>query len=527
MKKLLALPLAALLPLPALAATPPNALVMAYNIDAISTFDPAQVAEVVTDEILMNTCDALVDYDPANESNYIPSLAESWDVSDDGLTVTFHLKDGIVYPDGSDGSAQDLVWGMHRVLSLGYGNAAQLTDFGFTKENMAQTITAPDASTVVLKLDRPYPLNLIMGSIGANRVSVMLNRAEIEPNAQGEDQGNAYLANRTACAGPYTLARWNAGEVVMLEASENYNGTAPILPRILIRHVAEPGTQRLMLEQGDIDVARNLNPDDLAAVADEEGLRVESALKPSLFYMAMNNVVKPFDDPKVRLAMRYLIDYQGLENTVMHGIGVPRASFVQLGAFGALDKDEGQPFSLDIEKAKALLTEAGYPDGFTVSLILGSHPYADPIAQTIQEAGSKVGVTFKIERMANAQLFAKTRAREFEAAMLGFKTNMPDAHGMASRHVANPDNDATAGLGQYPSWRSGYYDEAMNQRVEDALFERDPAKREEMYHQLQRDVMQEGPQAYIMQTSESAAVTDVVSVWPWNGFRTYYDAAAK
>ncbi|MEI4473916.1 ABC transporter substrate-binding protein [Frigidibacter sp. MR17.24] len=526
-KTLCALPLAALIPGLALAETPASALVMAYNIDAISTFDPAQVAEVVTDEILMNTCDALVDFDPEDEANFLPSLAESWDVSEDGLTVTFHLKDGIVYPDGTPGSAGDLVWGMQRVLGLGYGNAAQLTDFGFTKDNAADRITAPDDSTVVLTLDRPYPLNLVMGSVAANRVSVMLNRAEIEANAKGDDMGNAYLANRTACVGPYTLARWNAGEVVMLEASENYNGPAPKLSRVMIRHVAEPGTQRLMLEQGDIDVARNLNPDDLTAVEGTEGLRVERALKPSLFYMAMNNAMPPFDNPKVRLAMRYLIDYQGMENTVMKGIGVPRASFVQLGAFGALDKDEGQPFRLDIDKAKALLTEAGYPDGFTVPLILGSHPYADPIAQTIQEAASKVGITFKIERMANSQLFAKTRARDFQAAMLGFKTSVPDAHGMASRHVANPDNTAEAGLGQYPSWRSGYYDADMNARIDAALFERDPAKRAEMYHQLQRDVMQEGPQAYIMQTSEAAAVTDALTTWSWNGFRTYYDAAAK
>lgn len=515
------------LPLPAFSVTPDTALVMAWNIDAISTFDPAQVAEVVTDEILTNTCDTLVDFDPADEAGFIPSLAERWDVSEDGQTITFHLKDGLVFPDGSPATASDLVWSMHRVLALGYGNAAQLTDFGFTAENMAESITAPDDATVVLTLDRPYPANLVMGSIGANRVSFLLNRAEIEANAQGDDMGNAYLAARTACVGPYTLARWNGGESVMLEASEAYAGDAPVLPRILIRHVAEPGTQRLMLQQGDIDIARNLNPDDLTAVAEEDGLRVERALKPSLFYMAMNLSQKPFDDPKVRLAMRYLIDYQALGGTVMKGIGVPRASFVQLGAFGALDEAEGQPFRLDVEKARALLTEAGYPDGFTASLFLGSHPYADPIAQTIQEAAAKVGITFQIERMANSQLFAKTRARDFQAAMLGFKTSVPDAHGMASRHVANPDNLADAGLGQYPSWRSAYHDPAMNERVEEALFERDPSVRIEMYHQLQRDVMQDGPQAYIMQTMESAAMSDAVTAWTWNGFRTYYDMAAK
>src|SRR5690606_40413405 len=112
---------------PALAETPPNALVMAYNIDAITTFDPAQIAEAVTDEFITNICDSLANFAPDDESTSVPSLAESWDVSEDGLTITFHLRDGIVFPDGTPGTAGDLVWSMARVVQLGFGNAAQLT----------------------------------------------------------------------------------------------------------------------------------------------------------------------------------------------------------------------------------------------------------------------------------------------------------------------------------------------------------------------------------------------------------------
>lgn len=514
--------------LPALAATPKDAFVMAYNIDAISTFDPAQVAEVVTDEILMNTCDALVTFAPEDESRYIPSLAKSWEASEDGMTLTFHLADDIVYPDGSAGSAQDLVWSMQRVLSQGFGNAATLTEYGFSKDNMAQTITAPDDRTVVLKLDKPYPVDLVLGSIAANRVAVMLNRKVVESHAKGDDLGNGWLTSNVACAGPYSMVRWNQGEVVILEANTNYNGpNKPGLKRVMIRHVAEPGTQRLMLENGDIDVARNLNTDDLREVAQKEGITVSSALKPSLFYMAMNLTDPIFADEKVRLAMRYLIDYQGLADTVMKGIGVPRASFVQLGAFGALDEKEGQPFSVDPAKAKELIAEAGYPDGFTFTMIVGSHPYADPIVQTMQEAAAKAGVTIKVERMSNAQLFAKTRARDFQGALLGYKTSVPDAHGMASRFVANPDNSLDAKLTQYPSWRSAYYDEAANAEVDAALLERDPAKRAEMYYDMQREMMMKGPMAYIMQTTDNAAMLSSLKDWTWNGFRIYYNEVKK
>ncbi|MBE9637965.1 ABC transporter substrate-binding protein [Salipiger mangrovisoli] len=510
------------------AATPDSALVMAYNIDAISSFDPAQIAEVVTDEIIMNACDALVDYDPENEAEFVPSLAESWDVSEDGQTVTFHLRDGIVYPDGTPGSAGDLVWSMKRVVELGFGNSASLTEYGFTQDTIDRLISAPDDRTVVMQLDKPYPVNLLLASIAANRVSVMLNRSEVEAHETDGDRGNAYLQDKSACVGPYSVAQWNPSESVLLQANETYTGpNTPNLPRVLIRHVAEPGTQRLLLEKGDVDVARNLTAEDLDALESQDGVDVVRTLVPSLFYMGMNVTKPPFDDPKVRLAMRHLIDYQGLADSVMKGVGVPRASFVQLGAFGALDEKEGQPFKVDVEKAKALLAEAGFPEGFEVSLIIGSHPYGNPIAQSVQETASKAGVTFKIERMANAQLYARNRARDFDAALLGFKTNVPDANGMASRLVMNPDNALEAKLTQYPAWRSGYQDEEMNARVEAALFERDPELRARMYHALQQDIMQQGPMAYIMQTMSAAGKRDSLHDWTWNGFRIYYGKATK
>lgn len=514
--------------LPALGATPGNAMVMASNIDAISTFDPAQVAEAVTAEILANVCDALVTSDPKDPAKYVPALAKSWEASPDGKAITFHLQDNIVFPDGSPAKAGDLVWSMHRVLAQGFGNAATLTEFGFTKQNMAQTITAPDDKTVVLKLDKPYPVELVVGSIAEGRVAYLLNRKEVESHAKGDDMGNGWLNSRSACVGPYSLTRWNQGESVVLQANEHYNGPAKHnLKRIIIRHVAEAGTQRLLLEKGDIDVARNLNPNDLKAVAANDKLQVSTSLQPTMYYMAMSLQDPAFANEKVRLAMRYLIDYQGLAGSVMKDIGVPRASFVQLGAFGALDEKEGQPFKLDVAKAKQLLAEGGYPDGFSFKMIIGSDPYADPIAQTMQEAMAQAGVTMTIERMANAQLYAKTRARDFQGALLGFKASVPDANSMASRFVANPDNAFEAKLTQYPSWRSSFYSEEANKAVEAALFERDPAKRQQMYYDLQRKIMQTGPMAYIMQIQHNAAMLKTLHDWKWNGFRVFYGDATK
>lgn len=512
---------------PAIAATPDNALVMAWNIDAISTFDPAQIGEVVTSELINNTCDSLVEIDHVEESKVIPGLAKSWDVSEDGKTLTFHLNEGATFPSGNPVTAADTVWSLKRVLSLGFGNAAALTEYGFTTDNMDERITAPDDLTVVLKFEEVYPTTLLLQAIAAYRVAATLDSKTIMENEVNGDFGNAYLNARTECVGPYKLVQWNQGEGIVLQANENYYGKAPAIPRILIRHVSETGTQRLLVEQGDVDVARDLTPDDLAELEALDGISIESALKPQLIFTTMNAMRPPFDNPKVREAMKYLIDYQGLGDSVMQYLGKPWNSFAQSGAWGALEGDEGLPFSLDLEKAKALLAEAGYPDGFTSTLLLGSLPWSSPLGQHLQQNAAKVGVTLNIEQMANAQLFARARARDFDAIIMAWMTSVPDAHGNASRLVYNPDNSDEAKLTQYPSWRAGYFDEAMNEKVLAALTAPTEDERRAIYRDLQQEWMKSGEMAVMFQTYNVAAVRDNVQNWTANGFRTYYSEASK
>ncbi|MFS2223054.1 ABC transporter substrate-binding protein [Pantoea sp. B65] len=509
------------------AATPADSLVMAWNIDAISTWDPAQIGEVVTNEIYTNTCDTLVDFDVKDEKKVVPDMAQSWDVSDDRKKITFHLQNKMKFADGSPATAGDLAWSLQRVVKLGYGNAAAIKEYGFTKENVDQTITATDDHTLVMTFDKAYPTNLVLQAIAANNVSSLVDRKLLEKQAVDGDFGHKYLSTHTACVGPYQLVRWNAGEGVVLEATANYWGQQPKLKRVLIRHVAETGTQRLLLTQGDVDIARDLSADDLKTLDQGGKVKVEKTLKPQLFFWSFNNEDPIFKNEKVRLAMRYLIDYDGLASSVMPYLGVPRASFAQLGAFGALDEKQGQPFKLDLVKAKQLLTEAGYPDGFTSSVFFGTLPHSAPIAQSIQQNAAKVGVKLTLERMANAQLFSRARGREFQSVMMAWQTSVPDAYGNASRLVFNPDNSKEARATQYPSWRAAYYDPQMNKAVEAALLEPDDSKRSAMYADLQREVMQKGPMAIMFQMYNTAGISPTVKNWTWNGFRVWYNTASK
>ncbi|WP_375632507.1 ABC transporter substrate-binding protein [Bartonella sp. AA74HLJMH] len=500
------------------AKTPADTLVMAWNLDAISTFDPAQLNDVYGSEIVRNVCDNLVVSATDDAAKMVPSLAKSWDVSGDdhSTVITFHLRDGLKFNDGRSANANDLLWSMKRIVKLKMGNAAIFNEYGITEQNVDDALQAPDKKTVVMKFDKPYPAELILNNIVASPATALLDRQTIMKHEKDGDFGNQYLKSHAACVGPYQLKSWRPGEALLLRASSHYWGQAPKLKQILIRHVAEPGTQRLLLQKHDIDVARDLTPEDLADLQKTTDVKIEEVLEPSMMYWGFNMTNPIFAKEKVRLAMRYLIDYEGLGKKLLKGVGVPRASFIPLGNFGALDEKEGQPFKLDIAKAKQLLAEAGYPNGFEANFLVSNAPYRVLVAQSLQDSAAKAGVRLKIERMAGTQLFSKLYARAFDTIFVGWNNDSADPHTMASRLVYNPDNRLEAKNTAYPSWQYGYLDETMNQKVQDALFQKDPQKRAQLYADLQRELMQKGPYAFIFQKYTVIAMTPDIKKWVWN-----------
>ncbi|WP_455481684.1 ABC transporter substrate-binding protein [Bartonella sp. B35(2025)] len=512
------------------AKTPADTLVMAWNLDAISSLDPAQLNDVYSSEIINNVCDTLVGSAPNEVTKLVPRLAKSWDIlkDDNSTTIIFHLRDDLKFFDGRPARADDLVWSIKRAIKLKMAGAAIFIDYGITEQTVDGAIQAPDDKTVVMKFDKPYPDTLLLGHVISSNSTMLLDRETIMKHEKDGDLGNRYLTTHAACVGPYQLKSWRPGEGVLLHANLHYWGEAPKLKKILIRHVSEPSTQRLLLQKQDIDVARDLTPDDSADLQATTDIRVEKVLVPSMMYWGFNVTNPIFANEKVRLAMRYLIDYDGLEKTILKDSAIMRASFIPIGVLGALDEKEGQPFKLDIQKAKQLLTEAGYPEGFEANFLVSASPYTLVLAQSIQDNAEKVGVRFKIERLVGSQLFSKLNARAFDTIFVGWNNDSADPHTMASRVIANPDNRLEAKNTAYPSWQHGYFDADMNQKVEDALFEKDPQKRIEKYEHLQRELMQKGPYAFIFQKYSKISVGPSIKKWVWNsGPNIFYNLIEK
>ena len=521
--------LAASLATPASAATPRDTLVIAWNLDNLYTFDPAQIGEVTTDEIMNNVCDPLIltSYDSAKE--LVPGIAESWSISEDGKLWTFKIRKGLKHsPSGNPVTAKDAEWSMQRVVLLNLNSANIITKWGITKDNVKQAIQAKDNDTLTVTFDKGYPQSLIGPVVFASRASFVLDQVEAMKHEVNGDMANKWLGANTACVGGYKLKSWAANDTVVLERNDDYWRGQPKMRRVIVRHVPESAAERLQLEKGDIDIGRVLNGNDLGGIEAGKAAKVVRTPRTQFYYITFNQQDPILSKPKVRQAIKYLVDYEGLEKTVMKYEGRVRQSLVPMGAFGALSYEEGKPFTLDLEKAKALLAEAGHPNGFEKELIVGNaFPYPD-IAQHIQANAAKIGVKLNVVIMAYGQVVARHRARNFEMTMSAYYITVPDADGFVEQMAFNPDNSAEAkGNAQYPTWRASFFDQYYNDFREKALFEKDVKKREEMYKEVQRKHMLDGPFAYLFQTFRVMGVSNVITDFKANEDRVWYATFAK
>jgi peptide/nickel transport system substrate-binding protein len=234
-----------------------------------------------------------------------------------------------------------------------------------------------------------------------------------------------------------------------------------------------------------------LNPEDLASLEANPATRIIRNPRYQYYYLSFNTSDPELSHPKVRLAFRYLIDYQGLEKTIMRYEGVGRASLVPLGAFGVLSREEGLPFRLDLEKAKRLLVEAGYPNGFKKELIVATtFPFPD-IAQHTQANATKVGIDLQLNMMASAARLTKVRSREYQISSSVWSSGYPDADAMVSRHGYNPDNRLEAKQNMFPSWNAAWQSDWFNEMWMKSRMEKDAAQRIAMYREIQLRHIQE------------------------------------
>ncbi|MCT9844347.1 ABC transporter substrate-binding protein [Leclercia adecarboxylata ATCC 23216 = NBRC 102595] len=467
----------------AYAKTPPDQLIIGMNMNNLLTLDPAAMTGNEVVGIVVNLYDSLVELDPNTLTNVKPALAKSWDISPDGKTLTFHLRDNVTFHSGNPLTAEDVVWSMRRLLHLNLAQASVWKSYGFSKKNIDQQIKALDDHTVQLTLPKANDPQLVIYSLGALGNLGVLDRKTVLSHEVNSDWGNRWLTTNEAGSGPFMLDTWQAKDVLRMQRNPTYWREAPKMNRVVLRHFQESQTLRLMVEKGDLDIASNMAVADINALRKDPQLTVEAVQKGTVYYVAMSMKEAHFANPKVREAVRYLIDYQGINKALMPGYGVLHQRPIKAGMPSTLP-DPG--YKLDIPRAKKLLAEAGYPDGFDTTLrVLADQPFLN-IAIAVQSTLMQAGINAKIITGTGNQIYGAMRERKFDMLVgRGGSGVEPHPHSSLRALVYNPDNSDEARLTNFQGWRTGFYDKPLNEMIDKALLERDPQKQIADYQQIQ------------------------------------------
>ena len=490
----------AAVPLLTQAATPPDTLIQAWAIDDVISLDPAEVFEFTASEVLGNSYQGLVGYDVNDVTDIFGVIAEKWEVSDDGKTFTFTIRPEMQFASGNPITAADAVFSLQRVIKLDKSPAFIITQFGFNTDNVDSMIRQTGDMTFEFEMDQAYAPTLVLYSLTAT-VGFIVDKELVMSHEEDGDFGYNWLKINYAGSGAFTIRDWRANEVIALERNPNYNGDAAPMERAIYRHIPESATQRLLLEKGDIDIARNIGADDIDALADNDDIVIESGVKGSIYYLGLSQKNEYLAKPQVRQAMKYLIDYATIADTIMKGKVEVHQAFLPKGFLGAL---EDTPFSLNVEKAKELLAEAGLPDGFSVTMDTRNTPEITAMAEAIQQTMAMAGIQMELIPGDGQQTLTKYRARNHDIYIGRWGPDYQDPHTNADTFARNPDNSDDA-ASQPLAWRNSWDIPEMTAMADAAVLEAETDTRAQMYLDIQTEHQQVSPFVIMFQEIEVLA----------------------
>ncbi len=487
------------------AATPKDTLVVAWAIDDIITMDPSEAFEISGGEMMGNAYDRLLRYDVNDPSKLVADLAKTWSVSADGKTFSFELKPGLKFASGNPITAEDVAFSYQRAVVLNKSPAFILTQFGLTKDNVKDKVKATGPLTLTFETDKSYAPTFVYNCLTANVASILDSKLVMSKEVNG-DMGYAWLKTNYAGSGPLKIREWRANEVVALERNDNYWGEKSKMARVLYRHVKEASSQRLQLEKGDIDIARNLSPEDLAALASNKSIKTTATPKGTVYYIGMNTKNPNFAKPEVREAMKYLMDYAAIGDTLIKNIGIVHQNFMAVGLLGASKEN---PYKLDVDKAKALLAKAGLPNGFKVTIDMRTNQPVQGITEAFQQTAKRSGVDIEILPGDGKQTLTKYRARTHDMYIGQWGADYWDPNTNAT-FVQNPNN-ADDAPSKPLAWRNAWATPELTKKADAAILERDAGKRKVMYEEMQAEFRKTSPFIMIYQQVETAALRSNVN----------------
>ncbi|PWJ86182.1 peptide/nickel transport system substrate-binding protein [Pseudaminobacter salicylatoxidans] len=485
--------------IPTLAAGRQDILVVAQQLDNMTSLDPHESFEAVGSEVCSNMYQRLVHPAFDDPEKIEGGVANSWEADAEGKVFTFKINPEAKFASGSPVTAEDAAFSLQRAIKMDKGAAFIINQFGFTPDNVEKSIVAVDDSTLTLTVETPTSLSFLLYCLSSSVGSIVEKKVVLE-NASGDDLGNGWLQKNSAGSGEWVLMSWKPSESIMLSVNPHgaYKGN---VKRIILRHVIDPSSQLLMLQKGDVDIARNLTTEQLRVLQGDENYNVIRKGVAGLVLMSLNQKNENLAKPQVWEAIKWAVDYKGIQENIVPLTHEIHQTIVPDGFAGAVNDT---PFQKDVEKAKALMAEAGLADGFDIVMDhYSAQPYPD-IAQAIQANLGEIGIRVQLQAAENRQVLTKMRAREHQIALSAWGSDYFDPNTNVDVFCNNPDNSDNAKNKPF-AWRSSYQNEEFMKKAVAARDERDPATRIKLYQELQREFMHNSPFTIMLQKTEIAA----------------------
>lgn len=461
----------------ATAATPKNQLIVGLSMANLTSIDPHNTNSIESHHVIANVYDNLVRLDPKTPGKLIPGAAESWTTQEDG-TIVFTLRKNVIFHSGRAMTAEDVAYSLRRAVKLGLLGASYLKQLGYTAQNVDKKFYAKDDLTFVMEaVDRISP-NLKLMTL-TRTVGAIVDKDILAKNEKDGDMGRAWLASHEAGSGPYSLVQWNPNDVLVMTRAKNYWGGDAKLDRVVIRHLPESQVERLQMEKGDLDVAMQLVSADIDGLAKNPKVVIDRVQGSGYYYLAFSMKDPDFAKPEVRRALRYCIDYEGINKGILKNYGELANTIVPKDIAGYVP-NIGNKY--DAARCKKELALAGYPEGLKKQLLaLSSVPYSD-LATAVQQNLSKAGIVAEIRTGNGDQVYGPMRNRQFEMIIGRTGSSAPtDPDGWVRTAAYNPDNSDASKLSHLQAWRESYFSSEVNALVDDAAASHDEKKRAELY----------------------------------------------
>lgn len=480
-----------------------DTLVAAYS-EGGTTLSPMEASDVTSDTFVLAAYDQLITYDRVEKdgkwvsdtSTLKPMLAESWEPNADASSYTFHLRKDVKFQNGDDLTSDDVVKTFAMIKAS--SNASFLYDMAGISD-----VRATDDHTVQIDLTGP---NHLFEQIIAMYSFSIVNVDQVQANG-----GASWLDTNTAGSGPYTVDSWEPASEAVLTRNDSYWGEAPALRQVNLKFISEASNRVQLLQNGELDLATEIPPKNVEGLEGAEGVVVDSRKSNKILYFAMNNAIAPFDNVKVRQAVAYAIPYDKLINDVMLGQASPMTSSVASNTPG--HNDAGAITAQDLDKAKQLLTEAGYADGFTFDFTLGSgfDDWKDD-AVLIQSALAQIGVTMNITEMARSEFLDALATKQVQSYISRWTSFVNDPGYHLGQLLT------TDGSSNYANYSNATVDSLWEQ----AATETDENARNDLYGKAQEIINSESPWAYLYEYNIVLGMGDGVQ-----GYTSYPDGIVR